>query len=118
MYLSVNAFDNGVSLCYSSFNAQQLDDINPLQDIVANNFLGTRSLQENLQKFVPGTIHIARLQAAHKAKVLDGLPPALEGTVQGKSGEEFASFLWRMIWERWCWLEWLLRVYTPMVFLW
>ena len=95
-------FDNGLSLCYSSFNAQQLSEADPLQDVIANNFLGTRSLKQNLTRFVPGNLPIGRLREAHEAQVTDGLAPSLEEAVQGVSGADFAHFLWQMIWERWC----------------
>lgn len=95
-------FDNGLSLYYSSFNAQQLEAIDPLQDVIANNFLGTRSLEQNLVRFVPGNLPIGRLKEAHETQVTDGLAPALDGAVQGVSGADFAHRLWQMIWERWC----------------
>lgn len=95
-------FDNGLSLCYSSFNAQQLSEVDPRQDIVANNYLGSRSLEQNLTNFVPADLPIGRLREAHEAQVTDGLAPALEGAIEGVSGADFAHFLWRMIWERWC----------------
>lgn len=95
-------FDNGLSLYYSSFNSAQVARVDPLQDVIANNFLGTRSLEQNLRHFVPATSPIGRLSQAHKTEILDGLSPALENAIEGMSGEEFAEFLWRMIWERWC----------------
>lgn len=98
-------FDNGLSLCYSSFSAEQLASVDPLQDVIANNYLGTRSLQRNLTRFVPADLPIGRLTAAHKAMLLDGLAPALDGAVRGMSGRAFAEFLWQMIWERWCTYE-------------
>ena len=91
-------FDNGLSLCYSSFSSEQLDDVDPLRDVIANNFLGTRSLQQNLEALVPGDLPIARLGAAHEAELFDGLAPALDGAVRGMSGKAFAKFLWQMIW--------------------
>ena len=98
-------FDNGLSRCYSSFSIEQLNGIDPLQDVVANNFLGTRSLQQNLTRFVPDNLPVGRLTVAHEAELLRGLAPALENAVEGMSGEDFAGFLWRMIWERWCLYE-------------
>ena len=98
-------FDNGLSLCYSSLSAGQLRDVDPLQDVVANNFLGTRSLQRNLETLVPANLPVARLRQGHKDQILDGLEPALENAVQGMTGEAFAEFLWQMVWERWCRFE-------------
>lgn len=95
-------FDNGLALYYSSLNAAQLVEIDPLQDIVANNFLGTRSLAENLRRFVPSRLPIGRLGIEHKHVLLEGLSPALEGAVQGMGAEELAERIWQMIWGRWC----------------
>ena len=95
-------FDNGLSLCFSTFEASQLADIDPAGDIVANNFLGTRSLEQNLLQFVPPDLGIGRLTETHESALFTGLEAALDGAIQGASGREFAQFLWRMIWERWC----------------
>ena len=95
-------FDNGLSLCFSTYNVKQLATVDPLQDIVSNNFLGTRSLEENLVSLVPSTLAVGRLRESHKSQIAAGLAPALEGAVEGVSGEAFLEFLWRMIWERWC----------------
>ena len=94
-------FDNGLSLCFSTFQAPQLANINPTSDIVSNNYLGTRSLEQNLLRFVPSNLGIGRLTESHEQVLFDGLAPALNDAVQGISGREFAQFLWHMIWERW-----------------
>ena len=98
-------FDNGLSLCYSTYRAEDLREIAPSQDIVSNNFLGTRSLRENLVRFVPADLPIGRLRETHKDELLQGLDAALEHAVEGVSGRDFANFLWHMIWERWCLYE-------------
>ena len=95
-------FDNGVSLCFSTYNARQLREIDPLQDIVCNNYLGTRSLEENLVRFVSPDLPVGRLREEHKARITEGLAGALDHAVDGVSGSELLDFLWRMIWERWC----------------
>ena len=95
-------FDNGLSLCFSTYNGKQLQDVDPLQDIVSHNYLGSRSLEQNLIEFVPRELPIARLREANEQDVMHDLAPALDGAVAGVSGQEFADFLWRMIWERWC----------------
>lgn len=95
-------FDNGLSLCFSTGNAAQLHAIDPLQDIVANNYVGTRSLERNLVKYVPFNLPVARLQEVHRESIVHGLAPALEHAVDGVAGQEFLDFLWSMIWERWC----------------
>ena len=95
-------FDNGLSLCFSTYNGKQLQDVDPLQDIVSHNYLGSRSLEQNLIEFVPRELPIERLREANEQDVMHDLAPALDGAVAGVSGQEFADFLWRMIWERWC----------------
>lgn len=95
-------FDNGTSLCFSALNAEQLRTVDPLQDVVANNYLGTRSLAENLVRFVPPDLPLGRLRAANRGDLLHDLEPAAEQAVEGASGREFLDFLWSMIWERWC----------------
>ena len=95
-------FDNGVSLCFSTLNASQLEVVDPLQDIVSNNYLGTRSLEENLGRFVPPDLPVGKLTAAHKEALIGGLAPALEQAVAGVDGRDFLDVLWQMIWERWC----------------
>ena len=98
-------FDNGVSLCFSSYRAELLRAVDPLQDITANNFLGSRSLEENLLKHVPANLPIGRLREAHKSNLVGGLAPALDHAVEGVDGREVGEFLWSMIWKRWCWYE-------------
>ena len=95
-------FDNGLSLCFSTYNVHQLREVNPLQDVTCNNYLGSRSLEENLTKFVPPDLPVGRLREVHKDQVVGELAPALEHAVDGTSPEEFLEFLWNMIWERWC----------------
>lgn len=95
-------FDNGTSLCFSTGNVKQLQAIDPVQDIVANNFLGSRSLEQNLEQFVSPSLPVGRLRKVHEEALTQGLTPALEGAVDGIDGQGFLAFLWRMIWERWC----------------
>ena len=95
-------FDNGLSLCFSTYSASALHAIDPLQDIVSNNYLGTRSLEENLARFVPPDLPIGRLKPQHENALLQGLAPALDHAVDGISGNGLAQFLWQMTWERWC----------------
>lgn len=95
-------FDSGLSLCFSTGNAEQLRSIDPLQDIVSNNYLGTRSLEQNLIRFVPCNLPIGRLQEVHKDAIVGGLAPALDTAIDGVGGQEMLEFLWDMIWARWC----------------
>ena len=95
-------FDNGLCLCYSTFNASQIHEIDPQQDIESNNYLGSQSLENNLVSFVPSQLPIGRLSDEHAGKITGDLAPALEGAIDGMSGQEFASKLWKFLWERWC----------------
>ena len=95
-------FDNGLSLCFSAFNARQLHAVDPLGDIVCNNFLGTRSLEENLRRFVPPDLPVGRLRESHRGCMTEGLESALEGAIEGVSGGELLDVLWNMVWGRWC----------------
>ena len=95
-------FDNGTSLCFSTFSAGQLQEIDPLLDVVCANFLGSHSLEENLKRYVPARLPIGRLRKAHKTEIAHGLGTALEHAVEGVAGEAFCEFLWQMLWERWC----------------
>ena len=54
-------FDNGVSLVFSCYGDEEcVRSFDPLKDVRANNFIGTRSLQENLH-FVPSNLRIGSL---------------------------------------------------------
>ena len=94
-------FDNGLSLCFSAFSAKQLQDINPLQDIVSNNYLGSRSLEENLIRFVPANLPVGRLHEVDADALVQGLEQPASHAVEGVSGKELLRFIWNMIWERW-----------------
>lgn len=86
-------FDNGVSLVFSCYGDEQcVQEFDPLQDVRANNFIGTRSLEENLQ-FVPNSLEIASLEEEHRANLFAGLEGVLPQT--------YFDAMWNMIWSRW-----------------
>ena len=86
-------FDNGVSFVFSCYgDEQRVQEFDPLQDVRANNFIGTRSLEENLQ-FVPGSLEIASLEEGHRDKLFAGLEDVLPQT--------YFDAMWNMIWSRW-----------------
>ena len=86
-------FDSGLSFVFSCYgNEQRIEQFNPLEDVLANNYLGTRSLEENLQ-FVPGDLTVNRLDAAHRAYLFDGLEGILPSVHLNK--------MWDIVWERW-----------------
>ena len=95
-------FDNGLSLCFSTFNAKQLRSIDPLQDILSNNYLGSKSLEKNLARFVPNNMPVGRLHEMDEGTLMEGLEQPADQAFEDVSGEEALTFLWHMIWKRWC----------------
>ena len=86
-------FDNGVSLVFSCYgDEQRAGSFDPLQDVRANNFIGTKSLARNLQ-FVPGDIDVGALCEADKERLLCGLDEALP--------QAHREAIWNIVWERW-----------------
>ena len=65
---------------------------NPLADVNANNFIGSRSLEANLNLF---DVHpaVQPLMETDRAKILHGLDGILSPVHLDK--------IWQMIWERW-----------------
>lgn len=89
-------FDNGVSLVFSCYgDEKRVSAFDPLSDVRANNFIGTRSLEENLG-FVPATLRIGTLAESDKGTLLAGLKDALP--------ETHLEAIWNIIWQRW--LHW------------
>lgn len=86
-------FDNGVSLLFSCYgDVGRISRFDPLEDVRANNFIGTRSLEANLQ-FVPRDIEVRPLSESARKELLLGLEGALPG--------EHLDAIWNMIWQRW-----------------
>lgn len=88
-------FDHGLSLlfsCYNSLDSVRRFDI--LEDRMVNNFIGSKSLEYNLEllpkgkKFFPG-----ELKEYHREKILEGLKQVLP--------KEHLEKIWEMLWERW-----------------
>ncbi len=91
-------FDNGVSLVFSCYGDEAcVREFDPLRDVRANNFIGTRSLEENL-RFVPSDIEVGSLAESDRERLFAGL----EGIVP----DAHLSAMWSIIWQRWNhWLE-------------
>ena len=91
-------FDNGVSLVFSCYGDEaRVRKIDPLRDVRANNFIGTRSLEENL-RFVPCDIEVGNLAEADREALFAGLGDTLP--------ETHLNAMWDIIWQRWNhWLE-------------
>ena len=86
-------FDNGLSFYYSTYADAQLEGLDPLQDISANNYLGSHSLEHNLKAFVPGDLPVMNLQESDRAGLLQGLEEAIS--------QQRADAIWDMLWRRW-----------------
>lgn len=57
-------FDNGVSSVFSCYgDERRVREFDPLADVWANNFIGTRSLQENLGEILRANPTLSTLEA-------------------------------------------------------
>ena len=88
-------FDQGVSLLFSTYgNEEQISKFDVLQDIQANNFVGSRSLEYNLS-LIPSdyAMPIQRLRENDKEVIFKDIDQVLSGPHIEK--------IWEMIWKRW-----------------
>ena len=86
-------FDNGLSLIFSCYgDEERAARFDPLADVNANNFIGTRSLETNLGLFNVQPA-VRPLVETDRTKILHGLDGVLPPTHLNK--------IWQMIWERW-----------------
>ena len=86
-------FDNGLSLIFSCYgDEERAARFDPLTDVNANNFIGSRSLEANLGLFNVRPA-VRPLMEADRTKILRGLDGILSPTHLNK--------IWQMIWERW-----------------
>lgn len=88
-------FDNGLSLVapYGD-DEERIAAFDPLTHVMTTNFLGSRSLEENVRSVAP--VEVARPLAEQDREVLlAGLESAASPVLLGK--------IWQIIWERWCW---------------
>ena len=87
-------FDNGLSFVFSCYgDERRVERFDPLEDVAANNYLGTRSLEENL-RFVPADLALRPLEPRHRDLLFAGLEGVLPPAHQSK--------MWDIVWERWC----------------
>ena len=91
-------FDNGVSFVFSCYgDERRVCDFDPMQDVRANNFIGTKSLVENL-RFVPADLDVGDLTEADRDVLLAGLDGALP--------QAHLDAMWSIVWQRWqCWQQ-------------
>lgn len=86
-------FDSGVSLVFSCHADENCAEaFEPMKDVRANNFIGTRSLEENLH-FVPADIKVGRLRKTDCDALLVGLDDALPAAHR--------DAILNMVWQRW-----------------
>lgn len=91
-------FDNGLSFVFSCYSdCSRVARFDPLDDVNANNYLGTRSLEENLHRFVSPDLTVKPLRPAHREQLLAALDEALPSEHRDK--------IWDIIWQRWCHFE-------------
>ena len=87
-------FDSGLSFVFSCYDDEErVRDFDPLADVNANNFLGTRSLEENLRRFVGGDVGVAPLKATDRKALFSGL----EGVLSNCHIEK----MWEILQQRW-----------------
>ena len=87
-------FDSGLSFVFSCYeDEKRVQAFDPLTDINANNFLGTRSLEENLKRFVGGGLDVGALKTTDKDKLFSGL----EGVLSNCHIEK----MWEILQRRW-----------------
>ena len=88
-------FDQGVSLLFSTYgNEEQISKFDVLQDIQANNFVGSRSLEYNLS-LIPSdyAMPIRRLREKDKEAIFKDIDQVLS--------RPHIEKIWEMIWKRW-----------------
>ncbi len=87
-------FDNGLSFVFSCYGDEsRVSNFNALADVNANNYLGTKSLSENLERFVAGCIDMPKLTNSAIDAIFLGLERTLPETHLAKMKE--------MIIKRW-----------------
>lgn len=89
-------FDNGMSLLapYGA-DLERIAAFDPLMDVATTNFVGERSLEENVRAH---PWRPARpLCETDRAYLLTGLEDAAPAVLLDK--------IWEIIWKRWCWYE-------------
>ncbi len=92
-------FDQGVSLLFSTYGDEEaLDKTDVMQDFLANNYIGSRSLEYNLS-LIPDNadLKINVLKQEDKKYILEGIERILT--------QKHIEKIWEMVWKRWCHFE-------------
>lgn len=86
-------FDSGLSLLAPfAGDEERIASFNPLKPVATTNFIGSRSLEENLERAVP-VPNINPLREGHRTQLLEGLDDILSRGHLDK--------IWGIIWTRW-----------------
>ncbi|MEY8460393.1 hypothetical protein AALA69_04605 [Eggerthellaceae bacterium 24-137] len=97
-------FDNGLSFVFSCYgDAKRAAAFDALEDVNANNYLGTRSLLENLQfvtDLAEGSLALPVLDAAALDRVFDQLDPAIPSAAHRAKMREMIERRWHLLVER------------------
>ena len=87
-------FDSGLSFVFSCYkDDKKVKEFDALADVNANNFLGTRSLEENLRRFVGGGLSVGKLKSTDKSLLFSGL--------EGVLSECHIEKMWEILKSRW-----------------
>lgn len=87
-------FDTGLSLLAPlAGNDDAIDAFEPLRRVATTNYLGSRSLEENLQVALP-IPGVLLLEESDRDQLLAGLEGAMDGRILNK--------MWDIVWTRWC----------------
>lgn len=87
-------FDSGLSFVFSCYSDERrVREFDPLTDVNANNFLGTRSLEDNLHHFVGAKLDVGSLKATDKNFLFCGLDGVLSDCHIEK--------IWEILQRRW-----------------
>lgn len=91
-------FDNGLGLLapFPSKSGMSIEAYDILADIPVNNYIGTRSLYENL-RYIDRPIKVTRLTKADKSRIFYGLHDALP--------KEYIDKIWKLITYRYMFLR-------------
>ena len=87
-------FDSGLSFVFSCYgDAERVRQFDAMANVNANNYLGTRSLEENLARFVSSSLDVSPLSDRHREALFHGLGDVLS--------EAHVEKMWEMLQKRW-----------------
>lgn len=87
-------FDTGLSLLAPlAGDAEAIDAFDPLRRVATTNYLGSRSLEENLLNALP-IPGVSKLEEGDRERLLSGLDGAMDARTLDK--------IWEIVWARWC----------------